>query len=74
MWLTVAGMSLERKIELKLCWTENDPLRMRTDLGLCLPLPRACLTLRPTSHLVSKDLWDHQALSSHELDEENQRR
>lgn len=56
MWLKVARMRLERKIELKLCWIENDPLRTRTDLGACLILPTACQTHRPTSHLVSKDL------------------
>lgn len=56
MWLIVAGMRPERKIELKLCWTKNDPLRTRSDLGPCLLLPRACQTHRPTSHFVSKDL------------------
>lgn len=55
MGLKVAGMKLETKVELKLCWTLNDPLRTRTELGPCLLLPSPCQTHRPMSHLVSED-------------------
>lgn len=70
MWLKVAGMRLERKIELKLCCPENDPLRTRMHLGPCLYFPRPARLTDPRVTLSAKTFWDHQALSSHELNGE----
>lgn len=45
----------ENKIGLKLCWDFNDSLRMRTELGHCLLLPRT-QTHRPTGCHASEGL------------------